>query len=330
MNSIAWLDRLPYSSCLILFLCLLMFVGQSARAQGQPPEGQTGRDRSAVAPGHTKVQTEKPRVTVQCSLLNDLSACTVVCAVENVGTVAANKVALGFAGFLPAQTQISADTDTGIELKRSDTLPIPDPSGAFDRGMRAFSVQIPAVPPKTKLFFTLWTDSEDNRKACQQLARIRQMQREIITAIFAEALETRAAVSTQLPEIDSVLRAIAKVECLFHPYRITVPEQGRWAVNFTTPAETQILKKLNLVYSKVDSKVRGTVTEECMAPVFSVEQSDGSPLTFNLFPSYSNWYAEGPRIILDPEVLKLLKPGPFTIPLRPVPPQSYSCRPRSE
>jgi hypothetical protein len=41
--------------------------------------------------------------------------------------------------------------------------------GYLDRSVQAFSVEIPLIPPKTNLPFTLWTISDVNQKSCTYL-----------------------------------------------------------------------------------------------------------------------------------------------------------------
>jgi hypothetical protein len=41
-------------------------------------------------------------------------------------------------------------------------------------------VRIPLIPARMKILFSLWTDDQNNRKACQQLSGINERRRNIL------------------------------------------------------------------------------------------------------------------------------------------------------
>ena len=303
----------------IILLALLTFLSSSTQSEEFSENSQAQSKQGAVPPAEIRIQRERPRIAAQCYLSDDESACQLSCVIENSGSAAARDVAVGFVSYLPTQTQLAAPPDARIELGKSATLPIPDPAGQIDRQLRAFTIQIPVIPPGSKLPFTVWTDDDNNRKACQQLIKIRQIGRQILADFFARILETHAAAPSQVPNLDLLSSATAKKGCLFQP-DFVLSEQGRGPVGFITPVEAKSLKMVERILPALKPKFIDTFKNrgECMAPIFTVEQTGGTSVTFAVFPPHVRTYITGHFNFPPP------KEG---LEWRPVPPANYECTP---
>jgi hypothetical protein len=133
-----------------------------------------------------------------------MSACELTCEVQNTGDIAAKDVAVGFDAILPAETRYVADPDERITLKKSDSLPWPDPDVFYRGNIRAFTIEIPEVPAHTRVRFGLVTVLNTNLAACDQLVRIGQLRQEILTEFFGKLMETGTIAGAQLLSKEAV------------------------------------------------------------------------------------------------------------------------------
>jgi hypothetical protein len=208
--------------------------------------------------------------------------------VENTGNVAARDVAMGLDALLPVQTQLDASPDLDIDLKRSHSIPPMDQMVAYIMGTRAFTVEIPLVPAKASISFTLETTLDTNVAACKQLMKIGEIRREIITDFSKKVLEMKVVTPVQLPDVEVLVSAFAKKDCLFHPDKVR-SEQRRQDVTFITPTEIRSFEMFREAVNDARSVYAEIVNskDECMTPVFTVEQSDGTDTVFGLYPPRS-------------------------------------------
>ena len=202
----------------------------------------------------------------------------------------------------------------------------------YKGGVRAFTVEIPEIPAGTTLHFELGTFLNTNLAACGQLIRINQIQKEILTDFF-DKISEKATTPSEVPSVDVVTAALAKKFCLYHPDKI-MSDQGRTAVAFITPSDETSLELLDRVAAR-EAPVYNAILrtrEECMAPVFTAEQSDGSAANFAIMPNGVATYDEAPPFTIDFEDwLKHPVPGgQHVIKLNPVPKLNYVCSSPSE
>lgn len=264
----------------------------------------------------------KPAVIVECHLSDSRSPCELECSIYNSGSIAVRDVTVAFLGFLPIQTRVAGPTDARIVLEKSETLPVPDPDGRMVRDKRAFTIRIPLIPPATKIPFTLWTDDDDNRRACEQVSVLTKMRREIFSDLFSVVRETRALGEAEIPDLDVLFSAIEKENSLFQPENV-LSEIGRQPVAFMDHTESRSKELLRKNYPNLKKRFNSVWQNraECMAPVFTVEKSDGGAVTFESFPPDVRTYIDGsfrlPREIPEDGVL---------FEYRPLPPPRYICR----
>jgi len=256
-------------------------------------------------------------VTASCQV--GLSACQLSCSAENPNATAVRDVAVAFNGVLPTNTRISGPPDARITLEKSDTLPVPDPNRERWTGEKAFTVRIPLVPQGMKIPFSLWTDDKNNQRACQQLLGINHRRHDILKHFF-ERVRQEVSPRQSVPDLKVLFSAIAKNDELFQPDTV-MSEFGRRPVAFKSDTE---LRALNLYGGTLKSfkarfidvfQNRG----ECMAPVFTVEQTPGAT-TFASFPPDLQTYLgpafKGPEVRSGQEI---------TVEFRPAPPPAYDC-----
>jgi hypothetical protein len=124
--------------------------------------------------------------------------------------------------------------------------------------------------------------------------------------------------SRELPDLEVLFSATAKRENLFQPDSV-LSDQGRRRVDLLMPAEEHALRQQEDAYRFKPQFVDVFKTrEECLAPVFTVEQTGGASVSFASYPA-------------DVPTFSFVK---FAVPLtsqvlteRPTPPPQYNCLP---
>ena len=258
------------------------------------------------------------QVMVRCHLSDKQSACELYCSIENAGAQAAHDASIGFVGTLPSQTQLSADPDARVRLEKSDTLPVPDPMGNFADDIVAFTIRVPIAPPRSTISFALWTNDENNKKACEQEERIRQIRRELLAKFFEEVRLAHLPQASSPLNLSRVMSAEAKISALFQPKSIT-SDRGRTPVQLVTMDESAALARFAQLFTKLRPQFPNVFKdgENCTAPIFTVEQTGGKSTTFARF------------VLVDP---KVYVEGKFIVPerggqidMRFTSPASYHC-----
>lgn len=294
-----------------------MLNGWRRRLSVLPPRDWEATKRISSHPRNA-LEVETAAVRAKCFLSDGNSACEMRCMVSNSGIVPVKDVTVGFQSMFPALTRVAADSDAGITLTRSETLPLADAAGAFP-DVLAFTVHIPMIPPRTTLRFTLWTASEDNQRACRQLTKIHGLQQRIMDDFYKAILQANAASPTELPQLSLVLSAAAKQNNLFVPGAVA-SETGRVAVGFLTSEEKQASDS----YSRVDKRFRPIFPQvfqnrgACVGPVFTLEQTSGDPLYLMRVTPYVTELSASVRV---PEIPK----GGLILEMSTVPPKEYYC-----
>ncbi len=266
------------------------------------------KDMAAVEAGHPPKQVGSSYLSARCSLPKDFSPCEINCSVENPHSVAMSNVSVGFNGIFPYQTRLAAGTETHMFIKKQETLPLPMSGGHIDPNLLAFSVEIPSVPPKTALAFTLWSLSEDNQKACAYLkTTIRSEQRNKIDQLVSMKANLDA---------DRMVSLQAKSASLFVPGYF-MSSEGRRKVEFVTNEEERTARDFSDLYEKVGKTIVG---KTCLIPVFAAERTDGSLQYFANAPPMMTW-------IFNRESLKVttLPSGGGKMETDPHPPATYIC-----
>lgn len=281
-----------------------------------------------VAPDTTVPQPpERPaKVVVECRLNDNNSPCELECTTENTGMRAVRDVAVGFVGILPFQTMLAGPAQARITLEKSETLPVPDAAGRIPRDIRAFTVKVPIIPPLSKFSFTLWTDNENNKKACEQNVLITQKRLEILTDLFNKVRETSALDRSKIPDIDLLFSAIHKGDNLYEPQSV-LSELGEGGVLFLTSDELQSQKLLQEVYAPLKKSLNyiWQNRDECAAPVFAAEITGGAAINFARFPADIQTYILGAI-----QMPKEIPEEGSVVEGRPVPPRNYTCEPSKQ
>lgn len=101
----------------VFFLCCAFLMGRNAFAQG--------------VPNKMRVASDKSHIKATCAMPVDRSACQLKCEVEDTGSGAATNISVGFDAFLPVGTHVYAPTEAEVTLRKSDTLPLPNPTAEF-------------------------------------------------------------------------------------------------------------------------------------------------------------------------------------------------------
>ena len=211
---------------------------------------------------------------------------------------------------IPYQTRLESGTETHISIKKEETLPTPNASGQVDPNVLAFSVEIPMIPPKTSLDFTLSSISSVNQQTCSYLqTSIRPEQKR-----RAEILRQIAAKSGERLNVDKLASLEAKGMSLFSPGYLMSP-QSRKKVEFVNQSEIEASSLFD-VWSNRAADTLGNL--KCMMPVFAAEQSNGAPQYF---------YRGASMMTLIAPLGKLVKKGNggYQIVSDPQPPEQYRC-----
>lgn len=266
----------------------------------QSPEGgKEPSERPTAQPTH---------LSAQCSLPKDFSPCEIRCSVYNPHDTPNSDVSVGFNGIFPYQTQLAAGTETHMSIKKQETLPLPMAGGYIDQDLKAFSVEMPLIPPKTTLSFTLWSRSDDNQKACAYLkTTIRSEQRKKINQLVIMKPNLNADMMESLQ---------TKNASLFVPGYFMSAE-GRRKVEFVTKQEEKNAREFSGLYEKVGRTLGG---KRCLIPVFAAERSDGGPQYFANAPPMMTW-------VFNQESMKMttLPGGAWKMETDPHPPANYVC-----
>src|SRR5258708_6506384 len=148
---------------------------------------------------------KEQRPHVNCALDEGESLCEIRCSVLNPTFRPVREVTIGFQGLLPFKTQLASKPESRMVLKKPETLPLPDSSGKISEAIRAFTIEVPLVPPRTRLEFILRTASDANQKACVHLAsEVRSLQRQIMTDKYTLVSGTNSA-AANMRRLDTVL-----------------------------------------------------------------------------------------------------------------------------
>jgi len=224
---------------------------------------------------------------------------------------------------LPTETQLSAPPDFRVRLEKSDALPIPAPTGKIDRSVRAFTVFIPQIPPRTSsMEFSLWTDDQNNKRACQQMLVLEHKSLPLIKSYFAALVESKSIPAEKVPNPDTLFHATAKENSLYQPDSVQ-SEYGRKSVEFVTPQEREALGLKTEAYTLKPKFSYIFDNEECIAPVFTVEQTGGKTASFaSMSADIKSVWLIGFRI--PPGGLNAL--AGTSMAFRPDPNTSYSCK----
>jgi hypothetical protein len=271
----------------------------------------------------SKQAVPAPSVTVSCHLSEKQSPCELYCSIKNAGLEAAHDASVGFADILPVQTKLQSDF-ARVQMEKSDTLPVLDPNRLRFEGIQAFTVRVPIVPPRSSISFVLWTEDENNRKACEQTERIRDIQRSVFKK-FLEAVQVSGlAKDSHPPDLDLVMSGEAEEDALFVPKDV-ISDRGRNPVEFITPREAKALSQFRELYPALRPEFKKIFDEsgECVAPVFTVEQKGGQSTAIIRFGSLDPFlYADA--------VFRLPGPGePSAMEFKPTPPKFYRCGPKT-
>jgi hypothetical protein len=227
----------------------------------------------------TGLLPEQARLTAQCYLLNDQSACGISCVVSNTGNVPANDAAVGFQGDLPFETQVYANSDARISLKESETLPLPDAQGgAIHEDQLAFTIEIPLLPPKTEVPFVLKTVSEDNQRACQQVLNMQKIRRKMMESLYGFLTEHHLKDKSELPNLDTVIFAQAIGSSLFLPGDV-FSDAGRTPIAFSTTEGKMAVDSYANLKHEFSPKFPDLFKwkERCNPPVWTAKKTGGEP-----------------------------------------------------
>jgi hypothetical protein len=272
-------------------------VASDKRAEPKREEPTTAKPLTTAPP------LKPTYLSAQCSLPKDFSPCEIKCSAYNPHDTPMPNVSVGFNGIYPYQTRLAAGTETHMLIKKQETLPLPMSGGHIDQNLQAFSVEIPLIPPKTSLSFTLWTLSEDNQKACAYLkTTIRTEQRRKIDQLVGmdRSLDADRMASLQ-----------AKKTSLYVPGYF-MSSEGKRKIEFVTNQEERNAEKVSTLYAKVSKTITG---KTCLIPIFSAERSDGGFQYFANAPPMMTW-------VFNTESMKQTA---NRIETDPHPPANYAC-----
>ena len=282
-----------------------MLIWELSNKKVAAPKNQT--------PAELTTPALKPTfLSSKCTLPKDFSPCEIKCSAYNPHDAAMSNVSIGFNGIYPYQTRLAAGTETHMAIKKQETLPLPMSGGYLDQSLLAFSVELPLIPPKTSLSFTLWSTSEVNQKTCEYLkTTVRSDQKRKI-----DALIEIAAGEKQKLDAGRMVSLQAKKTSLFIP-GYSMSSEGRRKVEFITDDEEKNAKGFDVFYKRDGKSLQ---KESCLAPVFAAERTDGNPQYFINAPPMMTWsittFKEAP-----------LPAGGFKLESDPRPPERYSCEP---
>jgi len=259
------------------------------------------------------IQSARPELSARCELLDDLSPCKVRCVIKNIGRKEARDVSMSFNQTLLLGTRISANPVYNIKLIESDILP--NPNLEESKHLRAFIINIPLIPPKTEVSFTLYTNNKKNIEAGKQANIIFEVIRKIMND-FEDRIKKYSRDAKKWNK-DLVLSAYAKKRCLYQPgYLLYSGEQIK--IKFITEEEYRADYINSIMYKKYKNdfseiyKNRG----QYKAPVYLVKQKQGY-VSFASFPPYVRTFWETSHKI-TPEEIKSRQ-----IEINIIPPEAY-------
>jgi hypothetical protein len=260
----------------------------------------------------------QPNLSAKCTLRPDLSACEIDCSVINHVAIVARDIAVGFQAYLPFDTKVAADADTRITLVKAALLPLPDAGGTIHTETLAFTIQAPIVAPDSSIKFKVWTASEDNQKACQEVAKMRELKRQTMRE-FYNAVKQKTP-NERLPDLDLIFRAQAMRSSLFIPGIIS-SDAGRRPVSFIEAHQKMALAAYDEINKRLKPKFASIFAnrQTCLAPVWTAQRDDGTAIYFWSLPPDSEAFMVLNKRSILPDGRELIKAVPF-------PPKEYYCK----
>lgn len=141
----------------------------------------------AAAVGIALYQNRSPSLRARCLVPENGDPATIECTIQNSGRKEARDVSVGFNRMLSLGTRVFAPSEVRAELRESEILLHPQLELHQAQIMQTFAVYLPRVAPKDTVTFQVSTTDPDNKRAAQQVVRIREVLTEILKQ-FGERL----------------------------------------------------------------------------------------------------------------------------------------------
>jgi hypothetical protein len=235
--------------------------------------------------------TREPDITVRCNVDELGTPSRLVCTAVNSGRAEARDVHVSFTTLLPIETRVFSTPESGIKLEEVDSPPDPQMSPERARITTAFVVRIPRIAPKDKASFTVMTINNDNLRAAQQIIKIRQVIRSVLTDFYSRLSAKHPQEAANL-DLEDVLSQRVKEENFFKPDKISY-EKGRFQVEFMNHNETLAAAMNQDLYSKYKKEFLSVFQggQQFKTPVLRIKTSEGSS-TYAIFAPYVKTYVE--------------------------------------
>lgn len=230
-------------------------------------------------------QERYPVLTVTCDVDEEASPQAIYCRVKNDGRGQARDVFVGFNRSYPAGTLLVAKPEFGLEVVPSNSPPDPNMLPLASEHIQAFAVKIPRIPPKTEIEFQVRTSDPDNNRASEQIVRLREEIRAVLSEFGAQVVEEHPEYASGW-DLDAAMSARGKEENIFRP-GIYVFEEGSESVEFLNQEDTLALAVLDDLYRKFKPEFKEVFEtgKSFKAPVLKINTAEGER-TFARMPPF--------------------------------------------
>lgn len=237
-----------------------------------------------LALAQTWYQGASPFIQVQCDPTTDEDPSRLDCHISNTGRAEARDVIVGFNHLLPLDTKVSAAPELAITLFESPTPPDPTAHPIAAANDLAFSIKAPRIASHDKVSFQLYTSHEDNRRAAEQLMRIRTVQKAILKDFTADLVSKFPNESKDWNL--EVLNAFHAVDGnFFRPGRFSY-EHGRFPVRRLSEEQEKAKAKDDELYERFKPKLIKAWKDRpaFLSPVVRIRTSKGNS-TYAIYPA---------------------------------------------
>jgi hypothetical protein len=231
----------------------------------------------------TWYQGASPLVSVNCTVPQDGDPSRIDCSVDNHGRAQATDIVVGFNHALPVDTKVAADPELALSIHPVDALPDPHLHEEVARITTAFSVRVPRVSSGDSVRFAVYTDNPDNRRAANQLLKIREVQHKILES-FTRALSEKFPKETETWDLSKVWAARLKADSFFMPGKFSY-QNGRHPVQLLSEEEERAKAAGDEIYRKFKPRLAQLWQDRpsFVAPVVRVRTNQGEG-TYAIYP----------------------------------------------
>jgi hypothetical protein len=175
-------------------------------------------------------QEREPLLSARCYPDEAGDPSKLLCTVDNSGRAEARDIYVAFSDLIPLETKVFGQPELGMRIIEVDSPPNPQMNPESAKFQTAFSVYIPRIPSSSKADFTVETVNSDNKKAAEQVIKIRQEKIKVITD-FGHRLANNFPDEALNWDFDRIMNFHIKDDNFFRPSKYSY-EKGIYQVEF--------------------------------------------------------------------------------------------------